>query len=69
MLRYDNPRVWKIAHFPNAIIERLNGNGRRAVIWLLTPKLYQRLRRAFGLREIGGPSDYGVPAKGYKSGS
>ena len=24
----------------------------RAVIWLLTPKVYQRLRRAFGLNEV-----------------
>ncbi len=57
MLRYDNPRVWKIAHLPNAIVERWNVGSRRAVIWLLTPRVYQRLRRAFGLPELEGLSD------------
>lgn len=57
MLRYDNPRVWKVLNFPNTIIECWNVYSRRAVIWLLTPKLYQYLRRAFGLKEIEGLSD------------
>lgn len=59
MWKYDNPRAWRLANLPNHIVDRWNLETRRAVIWLLTPKLYQKLRRLFGLSEVelGGLGD------------
>lgn len=52
MLKFDNPSIYRMANLPTAIVDTWNVESRRAVIWLLTPKVYQRLRRAFGLGEI-----------------
>ena len=51
--RFDNPSAWRMANLPHAIVERWNAETRRAVIWLLTPKVYHRLRRRLGMRQIG----------------
>lgn len=53
MWRFDNPRAWRLANLPHAIVERWNTETRLAVIWLLTPKVYHRLRRALGMKQIG----------------
>lgn len=52
MLRFDNPSVYRMKNLPAAVVDTWNVESRRAVIWLLTPKVYQRLRRAFGMTEI-----------------
>jgi glycosyltransferase involved in cell wall biosynthesis len=52
MLRFDNPSVYRMRNLPNAIVDTWNVESRRAVIWLLTPQIYLRLRRFFGLKEI-----------------
>ncbi|MEO0752382.1 MAG: glycosyltransferase family A protein [Pseudomonadota bacterium] len=52
MWKYDNPKAWRLANLSNSIVDTWNVETRRAVIWLLTPKLYQRLRRVFGLSDI-----------------
>lgn len=52
MLRFDNPSVYRMRNLPNAIVDTWNVESRRAVIWLLTPKIYLRLRRLFGMKEI-----------------
>jgi hypothetical protein len=52
MLQYDNPSVYRMANLPTGIVDTWNLESRRAVIWLLTPKVYQMLRRAFGLGKV-----------------
>lgn len=49
MLQFDNPAVYRMKNLPTAIVDTWNIESRRAVIWLLTPKVYQKLRRTFGL--------------------
>ena len=51
MLKFDNPSVYRMKNLPTAVVDTWNQESRRAVIWLLTPKVYQRLWRAFGLNE------------------
>jgi glycosyltransferase involved in cell wall biosynthesis len=51
MLKFDNPSVYRMKNLPTAVVDTWNQESRHAVIWLLTPKVYQRLRRAFGLNE------------------
>mgnify|MGYP003624394661 FL=1 len=53
MWKFDNPNIWRLANLPNGIVDTWNTDTRRAVIWLLTPKLYQKLRRFFGLSDVG----------------
>jgi len=53
MWRFDNPRAWKIANLPHAFVGRWGMETRRAVIWLLTPKVYHELRRRFGMKPVG----------------
>lgn len=52
MLRFDNPSVYRLINIPTGIVDTWNVESRRAVIWLLTPRVYQKLRRAFGLKEV-----------------
>jgi glycosyltransferase involved in cell wall biosynthesis len=52
MWKFDNPRIYRMVNIPNGIVDTWNIESRRAVIWLLTPGLYQRLRRLFGLKEV-----------------
>ena len=52
MWRFDNPKAWRLANIPNGIVDTWNVETRRAVIWLLTPKLYQKLRRLFGMSDV-----------------
>lgn len=52
MLRFDNPKVWQMANLPHAIIGRWGMESRRAVMWLLTPKFYHKLRLWFGMKSI-----------------
>ncbi len=52
ILRFDNPRVWQMANLPHAIVGRWGMESRRAVIWLLTPKVYHGLRRWFGMKPV-----------------
>lgn len=52
MWKFDNPKAWRLANIPNGIVDTWNVETRRAVIWLLTPKLYQKLRRLFGKGEV-----------------
>lgn len=52
MYRFDNPRAWRMANLPNAIVDAWNTESRRAVIFLLTPKVYHRLRRMAGLKPL-----------------
>ncbi len=48
MSRYDNPNAYRLVNLPNGFVDMWNSETRHAVIWLLTPKVYQRLRRRFG---------------------
>lgn len=52
MWKFDNPKIYRMTNLPSGIVDTWNIESRRAVIWLLTPKLYQRLRRLFGLKEV-----------------
>lgn len=52
MWKYDNPKAYRLANLPNGIVDTWNIETRYAVIWLLTPKVYQRLRRLFGLSVV-----------------
>jgi glycosyltransferase involved in cell wall biosynthesis len=52
MWKFDNPKAWRFANLPNHLVDKWNVETRRAAIWLLTPTLYQRLRRLFGLNEV-----------------
>ena len=52
MLQYDNPKAYRMINLPTGIVDTWNLESRRAVIWLLTPKVYQKLRRAFGLGKV-----------------
>lgn len=52
MLQHDNPKAYRIVNLPTGIVDTWNLESRRAVIWLLTPKLYQKLRRACGLGKV-----------------
>ncbi len=52
MWKFDNPAVYRMVNIPNGIVDTWNVESRRALIWLLTPKFYQRLRRLFGLKEV-----------------
>ena len=52
MLRFDNPRVWRLANLPHAALERWNVESRRALIWFLTPPRYHALRRRFGMKPV-----------------
>ena len=54
MYRFDNPRAWKLANVPHAIVDRWNHETRRAVVWALTPKVYHGLRRRLGMRPVAG---------------
>lgn len=52
MWRYDNPRAWRMINLPHAVVERWNSETRKAVIWLLTPKVYNGLRRRLGMKQV-----------------
>ena len=52
MWKFDNPTVYRMVNLPNGIVDTWNIESRRAVIWLLTPRLYQRLRQLFGLSQV-----------------
>jgi len=52
MWKYDNPKAYRLVNLPNSIVDTWNIETRYAVIWLLTPKVYQRLRRLFGLSVV-----------------
>lgn len=52
MYRFDNPKAWRMANLPNAIVDRWNTETRRAVIYILTPKVYHKLRRMAGLKPL-----------------
>lgn len=52
MLRFDNPRIWQMANIPHAILGRWGMESRRALLWLLTPKVYHELRRRLGMKSI-----------------
>ncbi len=44
MWRFDNPRLWRALNLPNTAVEALGPDARQAIIWMLTPKLYDTLR-------------------------
>jgi glycosyltransferase involved in cell wall biosynthesis len=52
MWRFDNPRAWKVANLPHAIVDRWGTETRRAVVWLLTPRLYHGLRKRLGMKPV-----------------
>lgn len=52
MLRFDNPRAWRLLNLPHAIVEWWNVESRKAVIWLLTPRFYHALRKRLGMKPV-----------------
>jgi hypothetical protein len=52
MWRFDSPRAWQTLNLPHAILEPWNAESRRALIWLLTPKVYHHLRRTLGMKQV-----------------
>lgn len=52
MLRFDRPRLFWWSTLPRRIIDEWNIRTRRLVIWILTPKLYNWLRRKFRLSVV-----------------
>ena len=49
MFRFDHPGLWRVINLPIGIIDRWNVLSRKFVIWVLTPKVYNALRRKFRL--------------------
>lgn len=52
MLRFDNPRVWRLSNLPHALLEPWNVETRNAIVWLLTPPVYHALRRKLGMKPV-----------------
>lgn len=52
MLRFDNPRLWRLANLPHAVLELWNTETRKAFVWILTPPRYHALRRRFGMKPV-----------------
>lgn len=50
--RFDNPRLWRITHLPTDLVDRFNVASRKFVIFVLTPKYYNLLRRKFRLSVV-----------------
>ncbi|SFH50515.1 Glycosyltransferase involved in cell wall bisynthesis [Palleronia marisminoris] len=53
MFRFDDPKAWNRANPFNAFVNRWGAETRLAVIYILTPKVYHRLRRMAGLKPLG----------------
>jgi glycosyltransferase involved in cell wall biosynthesis len=49
MFRFDRPRLWRLLNVPTALTDGVNMRIRRLVIFLLTPRFYNYLRRRFRL--------------------
>jgi len=52
MLRYDQPTVWWWARLPTRARDWWNVRSRRALMFMLTPDGYNRLRQRFGLTYV-----------------
>lgn len=52
MLRFDEPRIWKILNLPTGLVDAVNVRSRRLVIFLLTPRFYTWLRRKLRLSVV-----------------
>jgi glycosyltransferase involved in cell wall biosynthesis len=52
MFRFDQPRVWRIVNLPDISMDKFNVLSRRFVIFVLTPKYYNMLRRKLRLSVV-----------------
>jgi len=52
MFRFDYPYLWRITNFPRDMVDRFNVWSRRFVIFVLTPKFYNYLRRKLRLSVV-----------------
>lgn len=49
MFPFDHPKLWRIINFPRRLVDMFNVRVRRVMIFLLTAKRYNALRRKFRL--------------------
>lgn len=52
MLQFDRPRLWRFQNVPTDAVDAFNVRSRRLVIFLLTPKFYNWLRRKLRLSVV-----------------
>lgn len=52
MFRFDEPKLWRVSNLPRDLVDRFNVRSRRLVIFLLTPRFYNWLRRKFRLSVV-----------------
>jgi glycosyltransferase involved in cell wall biosynthesis len=50
--RFDHPKLWRVISVPRRLIDAFNILTRRLVIFILTPKYYNALRRKFRLSVV-----------------